>query len=65
MLKSILSSMNGNIPEDQLKTALDMATLDIKANRYMFNKRTSLQEAVKITGMCLHVLQTRILYTEE
>ena len=64
MLRSYLSIDYGVIPEDQLKMAFDMATLDIKANRYLFNKRTSLKEAIKITGMCLHVLQTRISYTK-
>ena len=64
MLKEALIGSTGPISDNQFKLALDMATLDIKANRYMFNKRTSLREAVRISGMCLHVLQTRILYTD-
>lgn len=64
MIKQNLLLTYGPIPEDLLKEVLDMTTLDIKANRYMFNKRTSLQEAVIIAGMCLHVLNTRILHRD-
>jgi hypothetical protein len=59
MIKNALIKIAGDTPDDQLKTALDMATLDIKANRYYFKKRTSLAEAVRISGICLKVLQNR------
>jgi glycosyltransferase A (GT-A) superfamily protein (DUF2064 family) len=59
MIRNALIKAAGDISADKLKTALDMATLDIMANRYYFKKRTSFTEAVRISGMCLKVLQNR------
>lgn len=57
MIKQAIKNITGDITEAELKAVLDMATLDIKANRYMFNKRTSLKEVIKITGICITVLR--------
>jgi hypothetical protein len=52
MLRNIIN--NYNVTSDNLiKTALDMATQDIKANRLAFGKRTTLSEAMQIIELCL------------
>jgi len=52
MLRNIIH--NQFFTSDKLiKTALDMATQNIKANRLAFGKKTTLPEAMKIIGLCL------------
>ena len=53
MLRQLLISKYPQISDKQFQTALQIATMDIKANRLAFGKRTTLPEALKIIGLCL------------
>ena len=46
-----------DITKDELKIALEMATEDIKFNNIGFNKKTSFNQMVDITNMCILALR--------
>jgi hypothetical protein len=56
MLTQILNAKYGPLEDYQIKLALQMATVDIYVNRFLFHKRTSFRETLRITERCLQVL---------
>ena len=56
MLRIILESTLGPMSNVEFAEIMDLATTDIKINRFDFGKRTSLADVVEIARSCLIAL---------
>ncbi len=57
MLSKILELDLESMTDSEFREVLDLATSDIKTNRFDFGKRTSLPKLVEIAKSCFRTLQ--------
>lgn len=57
MLKRLIEAQSGRLTLAELREVLDLATTDIKVTRISFGKRTSLEDALGIAGICCTILR--------
>jgi hypothetical protein len=57
LLRKILEPITGPLNKTELRELLELASDDIKINRYMWDKRTSRADLIHIVKICVIVLK--------
>jgi hypothetical protein len=63
-LRQLLESHTGKLTDEAFRTVCNMVTKDIKANKLLFSRRTSLSYVVDVAAICTKIVSTRRMIIE-